>query len=178
MNNLIRWCSPFHDCFGNGMVYRLFAVGRTLYAVGFEEIMSMSDFTQKDINILKAYPEFRFPGSGVWGVVFDEIAPFNSDFKGFQHVQHSGIAGGRVLYNVASIIFEHYTVCNAGAYVFSAAHDSRQIRRTDLIDIYSRALGIDGYPQSRLFSTLFNGWQAFSDVATGGRGYVITTESY
>lgn len=178
MNNVIRWRFPFNDQFGHGMVYRLFAVGRRLYAVGFEQITSISDLTSKDVNILGAYPQFLFPGSGVWGVVFDEIDALKSDFKGFQHVRHPGVAGGRVLFNVASILFEHYTACNAGAYVFSAARDSRQMRRTDLIDIYSRALGIDGYPRSRLFSGLFDGWQAYSDVATGGRGYVITTGSY
>lgn len=178
MNNLYQWLPPFNNQFGNGMVYRQFAIGGTLYAVGFEVIQSINDFSRKGINIFNVNPAFRFPNSGVWGVVFDEIDPSLMDFKGFQHIQHPGVMGGRTLYNVASIIFEHYSICNAGAYVFSAAPDQLRLRTTDLVDIYSRALGIDGYKQSRLFSTLFEDWQAFSDVTTGGRGFVVTTKSY
>lgn len=178
MNNRYRWLQPFNNQFGNGMVYRQFAIGSTLYAVGFEEIESMGDLARKGIDIRRVNPEFRFPDSGVWGVVFDEIDPFTMDFKGFQHIQHPGIMGGRTLYNVASTILEHYTVCNAGAYVFSAAPAPFHLRSTDLVDIYCRALGVDGYKKSRLFSTLFTGWQAFSDITTGSRSYVITTESY
>ncbi|AJJ63278.1 hypothetical protein [Yersinia aldovae] len=178
MNNQYQWLQPFNNQFGDGMVYRQFAIGSTLYAVGFEEIETMGDLTRKGIDILRVDPAFRFPNNGVWGVIFDEVDPSSMDFKGFQHIQHPGVMGGRTLYNVTSTILEHYTVCNAGAYVFSAAPDLSQLRGTDLVDIYSRALGINGHEKSKLFSMLFEGWQAFSDVVTGGRGYVVTTESY
>lgn len=178
MNNRYHWLQPFNDQFGDGMVYREFSVGSRLYAVGFEEIQTMGDFPRKGIDILRVNSAFRFPKKGMWAVVFDEIDPFTLDFKGFQHIQHSGVMGGRTLYNVASTILEHYTVCNAGAYVFSAAPDPFQLRGSDLVDLYSRVLGVDGHKKSKLFSILFEGWQAFSDVATGGRSYVVTTESY
>lgn len=178
MNSQYQWLPPFNNQFGNGMVYRQFAFGSTLYAVGFEEIETMGDFNRKGIDISRVDPTFSFPNSGVWGVIFDQVDPFTMDFKGFQHIQHPGVMGGRTLYYVASIILEQYTVCSAGAYVFSAAPDPLQLRSTDLVDIYSGALGINGHKQSKLFSTLFDGWQAFGDVATGGRGYVVTTESY
>lgn len=178
MNNRIVWPSTFSDRFGSGMVFRQFAAGGSIYAVGFEEIETMADFTRKGINVLSVYPAFRFPQSGVWGITFDEIDLTTMDFKGFQHVQHLGLAGGRILFNVASVIYEHYNCCHAGAYVFSAASDPYQLRRTDLLELYSRAPGIGGYQKSKLFTELFDGWQAYSDAATGGRGYVVTTEHY
>lgn len=101
------------------------------------------------------HPAFRFPQNGVWGVIFDEIDPILMDFKGFQHIQHQGLAGGQVLMNVASIILDHYTVCNAGAYVFSAADDHQHLRRTDLADIYCKLLGLNGERKSRLFDKGF-----------------------
>lgn len=178
MSNLIVWPEPFSEEFGNGMVYRQFAVGGTLYAVGFEEILTMADFTRKGVDILSVFPRFRFPLSGVWGVIFDEIDPVSMDFKGFQHVQHPGLGGGQVLMSVASIIYEHYTISNAGAYVFSAAEDHQHLRKTDLADIYCKLLGLNGEQKSRLFANGFPGWEAYCDVPTGGRGYVVTTESY
>lgn len=177
MNQGVRWQSPFSDPFGTGMVYRLFDVGGVPYAVGFEEILTMHDLNSKGIDILSVYPNFRFSSNGVWAVVFDEIEPTIMDFKGFQHVQHTGLLGGKVLLNVASIIYDHYTLCHAGTYVFSAANDLQYLRQTDLADIYNGLLGLGGKPKSRLFGRL-QGWEAFSDVATGGRGYVVTTQSY
>ncbi|ENI9576424.1 hypothetical protein AB0A24_001539 [Escherichia coli] len=178
MNNQIHWDYPFSEEFGCGMVHRQFTVGSTIYAVGFEQILTMDDFTRKGVDILNVHPTFRFPLSGVWGVIFDEIDPVEMDFKGFRHIQHQGLAGGQVLLNVASIIFDHYTVCNAGAYVFSAADDHQHLRRTDLVDIYCKILGLNGKRKSRLFANGFPGWEAYCDVPTGGRGYVVTTESY
>lgn len=178
MNNQIHWDYPFSEEFGSGMVHRQFTVGSTIYAVGFEQILTMDDFIRKGVDILNVHPTFRFPLSGVWGVIFDEIDPVEMDFKGFRHIQHQGLAGGQVLLNVASIIFDHYTVCNAGAYVFSAAVDHQHLRRTDLVDIYCKILGLNGKRKSRLFANGFPGWEAYCDVPTGGRGYVVTTESY
>ncbi len=178
VNNPIQWTEPFSDHFGNGMVYRQFAVGSTVYAVGFEQIMTMDDLTRKGVNIRTAHPAFCFPASGVWGVIFDEINPTEMDFKGFQHVQHPGLSSSQVLLSVASIIYDHYTVCNAGAYVFSAADDHQHLRTTDLTDIYCKVLGLNGKRKSRLFEEGFPGWNAYCDVPTGGRGYVVTTQSY
>jgi len=106
VNNQIHWDYPFSEEFGSGMVHRQFTVGSTIYAVGFEQILTMDDFTRKGVDILNVHPTFRFPLSGVWGVIFDEIDPVEMDFKGFRHIQHQGLAGGQVLLNVASIIFE------------------------------------------------------------------------
>ncbi|MBV7406543.1 hypothetical protein [Enterobacter sp. ENT03] len=178
MNNPIQWDPPFNDHFGNGMVYRPFSASNKIFAVGFEEIQTMHDLMRKGISILAVNPAFRFPETGVRGVIFDEIDLHTLDFNAFRHIVHPGVAGGRVLFNVASIILEHYSISNAGAYVFSAASDPTGLRKTDLVDLYSRALGVDGCPGSKLFRDLFPGWQAYSDVATGGRGYVVTTERY
>ncbi|RNM07463.1 hypothetical protein EF878_05775 [Dickeya undicola] len=178
VNNPIQWTEPFSDHFGNGMVYRQFAVGSTLYAVGFEQITTMDDLVRKGVNIRTAHPAFCFPASGVWGVIFDEINPNEMAFKGFQHVQHPGLSSSQVLWNVASIIYDHYTVCNAGAYVFSAAEDHQHLRTTDLTDIYCKLLGLNGKRKSRLFKEGFPGWNAYCDIPTGGRGYVVTTQSY
>lgn len=94
-----------------------------------------------------------------------------------RHQQHQGLTGGRVLLNVASIIFDHYSICHAAAYVFSAAADRQRMRQTDLSVIYSRTLGLQGYPESKLFRR-FAGWRAYSDIDAGGRNYVVTTENY
>ena len=118
MNVRYLWLPPFNNQFGDGMVYRQFAIGSTLYVVGFEEIESMGYFTRKGIDIRSINATLRFPNNGVWGIVFDEIDPFTMDFNGFRHIQHPGIMGGRTLYHVASIILEHYTVCHAEAYFF------------------------------------------------------------
>lgn len=177
MNQGVCWQPPFSEQFGNGMVYRLFTMEGIPYAVGFEEIPTMYDLNSKGIDILSAYPNFRFSSNGVWAVVFDEVDPVIMDFKGVQHVQHTGLLGGKVLLNVASIIYDHYTLCHAGAYVFSAATDPQYLRQTDLVDIYNGLLGLNGKSKSRLFGRLV-GWEAFSDTAIGGRGYVVTTQSY
>lgn len=178
MSHTIQWPFPSNNQFGNGMVYRQFAVCSTIYAVGFEAISSAADLTQKNINISQVHPLFQFPAAGVWGIVFDEISPYNTDFKGFQHIQHNGLAGGRVLYYVASIIIEHYNTCKAGAYIFSAAEDKQCLRQTDLTRIYDGLLGLGGKQKSKLFANLFAGWKAYSDTQIGGRSYVITTENY
>lgn len=69
------------------------------------------------------------------------------------------------------------TLCHAGAYVFSAASDRHQDRRTDLVGIYNGLLGLEGKSRSRLMRHL-DGCKAYSDVVTGGRNYVITTQHY
>lgn len=178
MDTPLQWTEPFCEQFGHGMVYRQFAVGGILYAAGFEKITTMDELSRKGVNIMKAHPAFRFPLSGVWGVIFDEIDPIQLDFKGFQHVQHRGLTGGKVLWSIASIIYDHYTLCHAGAYVFSAADDHRCLRKTDLTDIYCKLLGLNGERKSRLFTHGFPGWKAYCDRPTGGRSYVVTTESY
>lgn len=178
VNNPIQWTDPFSDQFGDGMVYRKFAVGSTLYAIGFEKISTLDALMRKGVDIRSAYPLFQFPPGGVWAVVFDEIDPDSMEFKGFQHIQHPGLSSRQVLLDVASIIYDHYTICNAGAYVFSAAEDKQHLRSSDLTDVYCKALGLNGNPKSRLFKRGFPSWNAYSDITTGGRGYVITTESY
>ncbi|HHT4259211.1 TPA: hypothetical protein ACTYZB_004878 [Klebsiella variicola] len=185
MNENFQWMPPFSDLYGNGMVHRLFSASGKVYGVGFEYIATMQDFTRKNVDILSVNPAFRYPVNGVWAVLFDEVEldPVTYevlDFKGFQHVQHPGLSGGRVLFNVASIILEHYNVCNAGAYVFSAADDRQHLRKTDLVDIYNGILGLSGDGKSRLFYELFEGWEAYTDSVSrpGGRGYVVTTQSY
>lgn len=178
MSNQVQWVNPFDDQFGNGMVYRLFPVENKLFGVGFQELQNMYELTSKGIDILRVKPDFVFPNNGVWAVVFDEIDPNTMSFQGFGHVAHTGNNGGRVLLDVASILLEHYNVCNAGAYIFSAAIDKQHVRKTDLLDMYSKALGVNGHRPSRLFNTYFGGWNPYSDAALGGRGYVITTQSY
>ena len=178
MDEPIQWRSPFNDDYGNGMVYRPFMLHGRFYAVGFEWMKSLGDFTHKGQHILKMSPIFQFPLRGVWGVIFDEIDPDAIDFKGFRHIQHPGVSGGRVLLKVACAISEHYAVTRTGAYVFSAATDPLHLRKTDLVEIYNRILGLEDHPQSRLFRTLFNGWQAFSTCENGGREYVVTTDGY
>ncbi|MNE71986.1 hypothetical protein D3C80_1678960 [compost metagenome] len=81
-----------------------------------------------------------------------------------------------MLFNVASIINEHYTVSNAGAYVFSAAPDKSHTRKTDLVDIYNGLLGFNGR-KSKILEN-FPEWTCYNDFLVGGRGYVITTQSY
>ncbi len=178
MNNPVQWRPPFYNDYDDEMVYRPFAVGSRLYAVGFEKLSTLHDLTRKGGDILKAHPTFKFPAGGVWTVMFDEIDPLVMDFKGFRHIVHPGIIGGRVMFNVACIIFDHYTISRTGAYLFSAATDPHHLRQTDLAALYDRALGLNGHPKSRLFRTLFNGWQAYSNSASGGREYVVTTEDY
>ena len=175
MDEQLRWPMPFNNDAGNEMVYRTFALGGRLYAVGFEKVNSRADFTFKGGDILKVHPAFQCSRHGLWAIIFDEIDPESIDFKGFSHILHAGLSGGRVLFKVACIILEHYDVARPGGYVFSAATDSQHSRQTDLAELYCRALGLDGYPKSRLFTTLFQGWQAFSNSATGGRDYVVTT---
>ncbi|CAI1527061.1 hypothetical protein [Serratia marcescens] len=176
MANQIVWAPPFDNSFGNDMVYRVFSAAGNPYAVGFEELQSQQALTNKGINLNKAMPQFRFPQSGVWAIVFDEIDLVTLSFNNFQHRQLPGCAGGRVLFNVASIINEHYTVSNAGAYVFSAAPDKSHTRKTDLTGIYNGLLGLSGRKSKILGS--FPGWDCYSDFLAGGRGYVITTQSY
>ena len=185
MNENIQWVEPFTDSYGQGMVHRLFSASGKIYGVGFEYIATMQDFTRKNVDILAVNPAFRYPSNGVWAVLFDEVLldPVTDeilDFRGFEHVQHPGLGGGRVLFNVASIILEHYNVCNAGAYVFSAAPDRQGLRKTDLVDIYNGILGLNGRPRSKLFYEYFEGWEAYSDSVSGpgGRGYVVTTQIY
>lgn len=176
MDQKIQWEPLFND-YGNGMVYRNFVFCRQEYAVGFEQIMSIHDMSSKDINLPAAHPAFIFPRNGVWSVVFDSLDPVTSLPTGYKHIKHGGLASGRVLFHVASTIYDHYSVCMAGAYIFTAAADPERLRTTDLSVIYSRALGLQGHGKSKIFSR-FNGWKAYTDVQTGGRGYVITTESY
>ncbi|HAV1594986.1 hypothetical protein ACVGX7_25275 [Enterobacter hormaechei] len=185
VNEAIQWMPPFSNFYGNGMIHRLFLASGKVYGVGFEFIETMQDFTRKNVDILAVNPAFRYPMNGVWAVLFDEVEldPLTNevlDFKGFQHVKHPGLSGGRVLFNVASIILEHYNVCNAGAYVFSAAEDRQHLRKTDLVDIYNGILGLNGKAKSKLFYEYFEGWEAYSDSISnqGGRGYVVTTQSY
>lgn len=178
MNSPERWRPPFYNYCDDEMVYRLFAIGNRLYAVGFEKLSTLHDLTRKGGNILKAHPTFRFPARGVWTVMFDEIDPLAMDFKGFRHIVHPGTIGGRVMFNVACIIFDQYTVSRTGAYLFSAATDPQHLRQTDLVELYDRTLGLNGHCKSRLFTTLFNGWQAYSNSGSGGREYVVTTEDY
>ncbi|MEJ5066202.1 hypothetical protein WH279_22330 [Erwinia sp. MYb375] len=177
MNNKFQWQPPFEDKYGNGMVYRNFLLCGELYGVGFEQIMSPHDLASKGIDLLHACPGFTFPANGVWAVVFDSLDPATEEPTGYRHVRHRGLASGRVLLNVASIIYDHYTICNAGAYIFTAAADLEHQRATDLAVIYSRALGLEGHPKSKIFSRL-EGWEAYTDVEAGGRGYVVTTQSY
>ena len=47
MNVRYLWLPPFNNQFGDGMVYREFAIGSTLFAVSFEAIESMGYFTRK-----------------------------------------------------------------------------------------------------------------------------------
>lgn len=178
MSNNIIWEEPFNDSFSGGMVYRKFLYLGQLYAVGFQEITTQADLEAKDIRLEDAFPQFRFPhNNGVWAVLFDTIDADTDSPLGFKHVRYDGLAGGRVLQNVASIIYDHYNICDAGAYVFSAAEDREHERDTDLLVIYSKTLGLQGHPKSRLFSRL-NGWNAYTDIDAGGRSYVVTTQSY
>ncbi|MCH5051846.1 MULTISPECIES: hypothetical protein [Pectobacterium] len=178
MDNPIQWLDPFNDEYQNGMVYRKFILCGKLYGVGFQELSTSADLEAKQINLQHAFPRFDFPlNSGVWVVLFDAIDPITDELLGFRHVQLEGLAGGRVLFNVASIIYDHYTICNAGVYVFSAAEDREHERGTDLAVIYSRALGLQGHRKGMLFGK-FVGWNAYTDVDAGGRSYVVTTESY
>ena len=176
MNPKIQWEPLFKD-YGNGMVYRSFEVCGRKYAVGFEQIMSIHDMSSKGINFPAVHSTFTFPENGVWAVVFDSLDPDTEQPMGYKHVEHAGLASGRVLCYVASTIFDHYSICNAGAYFFTAAVDIEKVRTTDLSVTYSRALGLQGYRKSKFFSRL-TGWKAYTDAQTGGRGYVITTESY
>lgn len=183
MNGQIQWSSPFSCPYDNGMVHRLFPVGNKVFGVGFEFIETMQDFSRKDVDILSVNPAFRYPINGVWAVIFDEVELDQDnqnvlDFKGFKHTVHPGLSGGRVLFNVASIILDHYNVCHAGAYIFSAAIDRDNLRRTDLTVTYDGLLGINGAVKSKLFYEYFEGWEAFSDTSRGGRSYVVTTQSY
>lgn len=177
MVNAISWQHPFNEAFGEGIVFRLFETAGIAYAVGFEHIKTMHELLTKGVDIYHACPDFLFPANGVWTVIFDRIDPLTQQLYGYQHVEHTGVMGGRVLFNVASIIFDHYTVSCAAAYVFSAANDCENQRKTDLTELYSALLGLDGHPRSRLFQR-FDGWCAWSDTAIGGRGYVVTTKSY
>lgn len=177
MSNLLVWQHPFSDAYGNGIVYRLFETAGMAWVVGFEQIETLHDLVSKGIDIQRACPGFQFPQNGVWAVVFDQIDSCTQQPQGYKHVRHKGIMGGRVLFNVASIIFDHYTVCHAAAYVFSAANDLEHQRRTDLMDLYCGLLGLNGCSESRLFKR-FAGWRAYSDIASGGRGYVVTTKNY
>jgi len=176
MNPKIQWEPLFND-YGNGMVYRNFLCCSKKYAVGFEQIMSIHDMSSKGINLPAAHPAFIFPKNGVWAVVFDSLDPVTSLPTGYRHIRHGGLASGRVLCYVASTIFDHCNICHAGAYFFTAAVDTEGLRTTDLSVTYSRALGLQGHRKSKIFSRL-TGWKAYTDAQTGGRGYVITTESY
>jgi len=139
--------------------------------------MSIHDISSKGINLPAVHPTFIFPENGVWAIVFDSLDPDTVLPMGYKHVKHVGLASGRVLCYVASTIFDHYSICHAGAYFFTAAIETEQLRTTDLSVIYSRALGLQGYRKSKIFSRL-TGWKAYSDAQTGGRGYVITTGCY
>ncbi len=178
MDEQAGWQAPFCEDCGHGMVYRTFTLGGRLYAVGFEKVDVLQDFTHKGGSILKFTASASRSFNNLWAVIFDEIDHEALDFKGFRHIPHSGLSGGRVLFKVARIIFEHYSAARAGAYVFTAATDPLGLRKDDLVDLYSRILGLTGYPKSRLFKTLFNGWQAYSNCASGGREYVVTTDRY
>ncbi|MDN8541601.1 hypothetical protein QZH36_09120 [Erwinia sp. BC051422] len=178
MNNRIQWPDPFDDSLAGGMVYRKFLYCGQLYGIGFQELPTLADLESKHIKLNHAFPQFRFPqNNSVWAVLFDTIDPVTDSPLGFKHVKFDGLAGGRVLQNVASIIYDHYNICDAGAYVFSAAEDREHERGTDLSVIYSRALGLQGHRTSRLFSP-FIGWNAYTDIDAGGRSYVVTTQSY
>ncbi len=174
--NQIIWEHPFDNVFGNDMVYRLFTGGGQPYAIGFQKLHNQQELNNKGIDLQHAMPDFVFSANGVWALMFDTINPVTMSFNGFQHYQIPGCGGGRVLFNVASIIHEHYTTSNAGAYVFSAAMDTEHTRTTDLIVIYNELLGLNGH-KSRLLQS-FPGWNCYSDFSVGGRGYVITTQSY
>ena len=178
MNPPIQWTPLFNNQFGDRTIYRLFVLGDKIFAVGFEFVATINDLSGKGISISSVNPAFHYPASGVWGIIFDEIDPVSLSFKGFQHIAHAGLGSGRVLPNVASTILEHYTACGAGAYVFSAAVDSAHLRRSDLVMLYDRMLGLNGNKKGKLFREHFVGWKACSDTSTGGRGYVITTASY
>jgi hypothetical protein len=178
VNNQIVWVDPFSEYYQEGMVYCKFECCGQFYAVGFEHIKTLAEFEAKGIKLGDAFPQFRFPyNTGVWAVVFDAIDPVDEQPQGYRHVQLNGLASGKVLLGVASIIYDHYTVCNAGAYVFSAAGDPLHERKTDLSEIYSKALGLQGHPKPRMFDRL-TGWNAYTDLNAGGRSYVVTTQSY
>lgn len=177
-NNPIQWLAPFDDRFGSEMIYRLFSVGGKLFGVGFQRVENIHDLNDKAVDIFVVKPDFVFPASGVWTLPFDEVDPDTVSFKGFGHVSHSANNAGSVFREVASIIFDHYSVCHAGAYVFCAAIDLQHQRKTDLTTLYSKALGVNGFKQSRLFKARFAGWHPYSDVAKGGRCYVVTTKYY
>lgn len=179
MNNRIEWVEPFSEYYGQeNLVYRKFLHCGQLYGVGLEQIPTLAELEAKDIRLSQAFPQFRFPhNNSVWAVLFDAIDPLTEEPLGFRHVKFDGLAGGGVLLKVASIIYDHYNVCNAGAYVFSAAEDRIHERDTDLTVTYSRALGLQGHPKGRLFSRLI-GWEAYTDIDAGGRSYVVTTQSY
>lgn len=177
MNNSIQWRHPFIDQYGDGMVHRPFLSGNTLYTVGFERIMTPADLMSKGIDLQYACPAFQFPAAGTWAIIFDSLDPDTQQLRGYQHVRQAGLINGRVLIKVASIIYEHYIFSHAGCYVFTAATDPEHTRQTDLAVLYARALGVAGYPKSTLFAQ-FEGWEAWSDFAKGGRGYVITTQQY
>lgn len=178
MNTHLQWTPSFNNQFRDRTIYRLFVLGDKIFAVGFEFVATLDELSGKGINIRSVNSTFHYPASGVWGVIFDEIDPVLLSFKGFQHIAHSGLGSGRVLLNVASTILEHYNACGAGAYVFSAAVDAAHLRRSDLVILYDRLLGLNGYVKGKLFREQFAGWKASSDTLTGGRGYVITTTSY
>ena|GEM_PF-962542 len=183
MNRHLQWEPLFNCQYGEGMVHRLFSTGSKVFGVGFEYVETMQDLVSKNTDILTANPAFRYPTHGVWAVLFDEVElnPISNeviDFRGFGHIKHAGLSGGRILFNVASIILEHYSICRAGAYIFSAAEDRAHLRKTDLMDLYDGLLGLNGKAKSKLFYEYFEGWEAFRDTLTGGRGYVVTTQNY
>lgn len=175
MNRQIAWEEPFNDSYGPGFITRMFVVSGRVYAVGFEAIYNDQQLINKGIRINADIPDFRFPDTGMWAVAFDRVETVEA-WGGYNHVSLPGLSAGKVLLNVARSIIEHYYVSNAGAYIFTAAVDREHEREVDLVNIYNGFLGL-GYKRTKPLIALPN-MKCYGNLGEGGRGYVVTTESY
>lgn len=175
MKREIAWEEPFDDSYGSGFITRMFVVSGRVYAVGFEEIYNDQQLVNKGIHINADIPDFQFPDAGMWAVAFDQVETAEA-WGGYNHVRLPGLLTGKVLLKVARSIIEHYYVSNAGAYVFSAALDREHERDVDLVSIYNGFLGL-GYKRTKPLVALPN-MKCYGNLGEGGRGYVVTTESY
>lgn len=161
------------DYYGYPLVAGTFRVGEQLYVMVFKEITSHADMRSKsyDINV----PEFFFPPNGMVEIQFDAFSDLTGDnFGRFQHVEVKD-TNPVALLRVVTLLTQHYTQRKPGGYLFYAAVSYLDAgRHTDLKLVYDRMLGFAQRKKNRpAKSILPDGWRAYNNLSTDGRGYAI-----